>query len=255
MIPAAWAILPSVWRANGARSVGASAPFRQHKELHDRNRHASTAMKDWLPRSIQCLRNYNGRTFAADLIAGITVGLVALPLAMAFAIASGVTPQAGLTPPSSRVSSFPPSAVQLPDRRAYRRFRRRGVRHRHKIRHGRAVHVHAHGRSDARNSGLTGLGSAVKFIPRPVVVGFTNGIAVIIASTQIKDFFGLKDRQSSRRVRGAHRNSRSQFSHALAGGDRRSRFFHWRSLSCSCAIVKKSSRIHRRVLRSELLSW
>src|SRR5256714_9993302 len=40
--------------------------------------------------------------------------------------------------------------------------------------------------------GLTGLGSAVKFIPRPVVVGFTNGIAVIIASTQIKDFFGLK---------------------------------------------------------------
>src|ERR1700674_5793382 len=53
-------------------------------------------MKDWLPRSIQCLRKYNGRTFVADLIAGITVGLVALPLAMAFAIASGVPPQAGL---------------------------------------------------------------------------------------------------------------------------------------------------------------
>src|SRR5579863_7748743 len=53
-------------------------------------------MKDWLPRSIQCLRNYNGRTFVADLTAGVTVGLVALPLAMAFAIASGVPPQAGL---------------------------------------------------------------------------------------------------------------------------------------------------------------
>src|SRR6202453_2615779 len=53
-------------------------------------------MNDWLPRSVQCLRNYNGRTFVADLIAGITVGLVALPLAMAFAIASGVPPQAGL---------------------------------------------------------------------------------------------------------------------------------------------------------------
>jgi SulP family sulfate permease len=53
-------------------------------------------MKDWLPRSVQRLRNYNARTFLCDLVAGITVGLVALPLAMAFAIASGVTPQAGL---------------------------------------------------------------------------------------------------------------------------------------------------------------
>jgi sulfate permease, SulP family len=53
-------------------------------------------MKDWLPRSVECLRNYRGRTFLSDLLAGVTVGLVALPLAMAFAIASGVTPQAGL---------------------------------------------------------------------------------------------------------------------------------------------------------------
>src|ERR1700690_2314139 len=53
-------------------------------------------MNDWLPRSVQCLRNYNGRTFVSDLIAGVTVGLVALPLAMAFAIASGVSPQAGI---------------------------------------------------------------------------------------------------------------------------------------------------------------
>lgn len=53
-------------------------------------------MKDWLPRSVQSLRNYSGRTFLSDLVAGVTVGLVALPLAMAFAIASGVTPQTGL---------------------------------------------------------------------------------------------------------------------------------------------------------------
>jgi SulP family sulfate permease len=50
----------------------------------------------WLPRSIECLRGYTARQFTQDLIAGFTVGLVALPLAMAFAIASGVPPQAGL---------------------------------------------------------------------------------------------------------------------------------------------------------------
>src|ERR1700756_441669 len=50
----------------------------------------------WLPKSVQYLKDYNSRKFAADVLAGITVGLVALPLAMAFAIASGVSPQAGL---------------------------------------------------------------------------------------------------------------------------------------------------------------
>src|SRR3984885_11198780 len=53
-------------------------------------------LKQWIPRSIECLRDYTARQFAQDLIAGITVGLVALPLAMAFAIASGVPPQAGV---------------------------------------------------------------------------------------------------------------------------------------------------------------
>jgi hypothetical protein len=52
--------------------------------------------QQWLPRSIECLRGYTARQFTQDLIAGFTVGLVALPLAMAFAIASGVPPQAGL---------------------------------------------------------------------------------------------------------------------------------------------------------------
>jgi hypothetical protein len=52
--------------------------------------------QQWLPRSIECLRGYTTRQFTQDLIAGFTVGLVALPLAMAFAIASGVPPQAGL---------------------------------------------------------------------------------------------------------------------------------------------------------------
>ena len=52
-------------------------------------------MDAWLPRLVLSLRDYDRRTFVADLVAGVTVGLVALPLAMAFAIASGVPPQAG----------------------------------------------------------------------------------------------------------------------------------------------------------------
>ena len=55
-----------------------------------------SASQQWLPRSVSCLRGYTARQLAQDLIAGLTVGLVALPLAMAFAIASGVPPQAGL---------------------------------------------------------------------------------------------------------------------------------------------------------------
>src|SRR5438067_11708193 len=50
----------------------------------------------WLPKSVLCLRDYNSKKFVHDLLAGITVGLVALPLAMAFSIASGLTPQAGI---------------------------------------------------------------------------------------------------------------------------------------------------------------
>src|SRR5580658_3584000 len=53
-------------------------------------------MGNWLPKSVVCLKSYTPRLFASDLLAGVTVGLVALPLAMAFAISSGVPPQAGL---------------------------------------------------------------------------------------------------------------------------------------------------------------
>jgi SulP family sulfate permease len=53
-------------------------------------------MDPWLPKSVLCLRNYNFQTFTADLVAGVTVGLVALPLAMAFAISSGLPPESGI---------------------------------------------------------------------------------------------------------------------------------------------------------------
>jgi SulP family sulfate permease len=150
-------------------------------------------MKDWLPRSIQCLRNYNGRTFAADLIAGITVGLVALPLAMAFAIASGVPPQAGLY--TAIIAGFLISALGGSNTQiggptgafvvvVYGIVMKYGMDGLYMCTLMAGVMLVI--------LGLAGLGSAVKFIPRPVVVGFTNGIAVIIVSTQIKDFFGLR---------------------------------------------------------------
>src|SRR5271163_2976065 len=150
-------------------------------------------MKDWLPRSVQCLRNYNGRTFVADLIAGITVGLVALPLAMAFAIASGVSPQAGLYTAviaGFLISALGGSSTQIGGPTGafvvvvFGIVAKYGVDGLYMCTLMAGVILVI--------LGITGLGTAVKFIPRPVVVGFTNGIAVIIASTQIKDFFGVK---------------------------------------------------------------
>ncbi len=150
-------------------------------------------MKEWLPRSVQSLRNYNGRTFLSDLVAGITVGLVALPLAMAFAIASGVTPQAGLYTAivaGFLISALGGSTTQIGGPTGafvvvvYAIVTKYGLDGLYTCTLMAGIMLVI--------LGVTGLGSAVKFIPRPVVVGFTNGIAIIIASTQIKDFFGLK---------------------------------------------------------------
>src|ERR1700736_1834072 len=147
---------------------------------------------NWLPKSVLCLRDYDRHKFLLDLIAGVTVGLVALPLAMAFAIASGLTPQAGIY--CAIVTGFLISAL------GGSRFQIGGPT-------GAFVVVVASIVATYGIDGLfmctmmagamlvvlgaTGMGSAVKFIPPPVVVGFTNGIAVLIASTQIKDFLGL----------------------------------------------------------------
>jgi SulP family sulfate permease len=150
-------------------------------------------LNDWLPKSILCLKNYNGRKFAADLVAGVTVGLVALPLAMAFAIASGVPPQAGLYTAiiaGFLISALGGSSTQIGGPTGAFVVVVYGIVARHgldglymcTLMAGVLLVILA----------VTGLGTAVKFIPRPVVVGFTNGIAVIIASTQVKDFFGLK---------------------------------------------------------------
>ncbi|MGA2981590.1 MAG: SulP family inorganic anion transporter [Terriglobales bacterium] len=146
----------------------------------------------WLPKSILSLRDYSLNKFLHDLVAGITVGLVALPLAMAFAIASGLTPQAGIycaVVTGFLISALGGSMTQIGGPTGAFVVVIAGI-------------VAAHGVDGLFMCtvmagvilvimGLTGMGSAVKFIPRPIVIGFTNGIAILIASTQVKDFFGL----------------------------------------------------------------
>src|SRR4051812_4624340 len=148
--------------------------------------------ENWLPKSVLCLRTYDRHKFLLDVIAGVTVGLVALPLAMAFAIASGLTPQAGIycaVVTGFLISALGGSKTQIGGPTGAFVVVVAGI-------------VTVHGVDGLFMCtvmaglllvimGLTGLGTAVKFIPRPVVIGFTNGIAVLIASTQIKDFFGL----------------------------------------------------------------
>jgi SulP family sulfate permease len=146
-----------------------------------------------LPKSVLCLRDYSLNKFLHDLLAGITVGLVALPLAMAFAIASGLTPQAGIycaVVTGFLISALGGSSTQVGGPTGAFVVVIAGI-------------VAVHGVEGLFMCtvmagvilvimGLTGMGTAVKYIPRPIVIGFTNGIAILIASTQVKDFFGLK---------------------------------------------------------------
>ncbi len=144
------------------------------------------------PKSVTSLRNYNAHFLASDLLAGVTVGLVALPLAMAFAISSGLRPQDGLycaVITGFLISLFSGSRFQIGGPTGafvvvvYGIVAKYGVDGLHVCTLLAGVILAA--------LGLTGMGSAVKYIPRPVVIGFTNGIALLIASTQLKDFFGI----------------------------------------------------------------
>jgi SulP family sulfate permease len=148
--------------------------------------------QQWLPRSIECLRGYTIRLFSQDLIAGLTVGLVALPLAMAFAIASGVTPQAGLytaVVAGFLISALGGSRTQIGGPTGAFVVIVAGIVAKFGV--GGLALVGIIAGVLLLVMGFTGLGTAVKYIPRPVTIGFTNGIALLIASTQIKDFFGL----------------------------------------------------------------
>jgi SulP family sulfate permease len=146
----------------------------------------------WLPRSVECLRSYTAREFSHDLVAGLTVGLVALPLAMAFAIASGVSPQAGLytaVVAGFLISALGGSRTQIGGPTGAFVVIVAGIVVKFGVAGLALVGIMAG--VLLLVMGFTGLGTAVKYIPRPVTIGFTNGIALLIASTQIKDFFGL----------------------------------------------------------------
>jgi SulP family sulfate permease len=149
--------------------------------------------EQWLPESVRCMRAYSRQDLGADLLAGVTVGLVALPLAMAFGIASGVTPQAGLYTAivaGGLISALGGSRMQIGGPTGAFVVIVAGI----VAKFGAAglALVTMMAGAILVLMGLTGLGAAVKFIPRPVTIGFTNGIALLIASTQIKDFLGLK---------------------------------------------------------------
>jgi SulP family sulfate permease len=149
----------------------------------------------WTPKSLLCLRGYTAPKFVADLIAGLTVGLVALPLAMAFGIASGVTPQAGIytaVVAGFLISALGGSRVQIGGPTGAFVVIVAGIIAKFGI--SGLLMVTLMAGILLVLMGVTGLGTAVKFIPRPVTIGFTNGIALLIASTQIKDFLGLTTR-------------------------------------------------------------
>lgn len=153
----------------------------------------NVALDAWLPKSWLLLRDYTLEKFAHDLVAGVTVGLVALPLAMAFAIASGVAPQAGIycaIVTGFLISALGGSKTQIGGPTGAFVVVVLGIVARYGI-DGLFTCTMLAGVLLVI-MGVTGLGAMVKFFPRPVVVGFTNGIAILIASTQIRDFFGLR---------------------------------------------------------------
>jgi len=147
----------------------------------------------WKPKLAECLLGYTRASLIRDVTAGVTVGLVALPLAMAFGIASGVSPEAGIY--TAIVGGFivallGGSSIQVSGPTGAFIVIVAGIVAKHGLSGLYIVTMMAG--VILLLFGFTGLGTAIKFIPRPVVIGFTNGIAVLIASTQIRDFLGLR---------------------------------------------------------------
>ena len=144
------------------------------------------------PKLFDALQGYSSARFFKDVGAGLTVGVVALPLAMAFAIASGLSPQAGLFTAiiaGFLISLLGGSRVQIGGPAGAFIVIVYGIVERH----GVANLILATAMSGVLlfAMGLLKLGNLVRFIPVAVVIGFTNGIAVLVALSQIKDFLGL----------------------------------------------------------------
>ena len=148
--------------------------------------------KIFAPKFFDCLKGYNSGVFTADLMAGIVVGIVAIPLAIAFGIASGVGPAEGLI--TAIIAGFfiavlGGSKVQIGGPTGAFIVIVYGI-------------IQQHGLAGLMIAtimagvilvllGVFKLGNIIKFVPYPVTVGFTGGIALTIFSTQMNDFFGL----------------------------------------------------------------
>jgi SulP family sulfate permease len=146
-----------------------------------------------VPKLYTTLQTYTRQQFSSDLIAGVIVGIVALPLAIAFAIASGVTPDRGLYTAivaGFLISALGGSRVQIGGPTGAFVVIVYGIVQQHGV-DGLFVATMMAGAMLVL-LGVSRLGSAIKFIPYPVVIGFTSGIALIIFSGQIKDLLGLE---------------------------------------------------------------
>lgn len=149
-------------------------------------------MREFQPKLIDSLKTYTKEKFMADLMAGIIVGIVALPLAIAFGIASGVSPEKGIYTAIIAgfiISAFGGTSVQIGGPTGAFIVIVYGIVEQFGIQ-GLALATVLAGIMLVL-MGVLKLGTVIKFIPYPIVVGFTSGIALTIFSTQIKDFFGL----------------------------------------------------------------
>lgn len=144
------------------------------------------------PKLFDTLKSYNRQQFIKDLMAGLIVGIVALPLAIAFAIASGVSPEKGLYTAiiaGFTISALGGSRVQIGGPTGAFIVIVYGIVQTYNV-NGLIIATFMAGIM-LIIMGLARLGMVIKFIPHPLIVGFTSGIALIIFSSQLKDFFGL----------------------------------------------------------------
>ena len=145
------------------------------------------------PKLISCLKHYDKKTLSADIMAGIIVGIVALPLAIALGIASGVSPEKGIITAivaGLLVSVFGGSKVQIGGPTGAFIIIIYGIIEQYGM-SGLTIATFMAG-AFLVLFGLLRLGTIIQYIPYPIVVGFTSGIAITIFSTQVKDFFGMQ---------------------------------------------------------------
>ena len=148
---------------------------------------------DFRPKLFSAIKNYNRQTLTADLLAGVIVGIVALPLAIAFAIASGVSPEKGIITAivaGLAISAFGGSKVQIGGPTGAFIVIVSGIIGQYGI-EGLTIATLMAG-VFLIGFGLLHLGTIIKYIPYPIIVGFTSGIAITIFTTQVKDLLGMQ---------------------------------------------------------------